>query len=356
MNYKKSKKLLRGTAALLLATAMMVTATPAFARVAKSQSATSFVSTELTKNNGSIKISINNTQLLATFVFKGYTQYSLYGLTCDHQHYNGDAWTDRVVVDENGNATLQADLSELKNTSNDLWIYHTVNKYNPKDISFSCTGFMKINIQKKSGKYAFYSPAGKSEKSFRSMLDKKYSPKKNRSPYYTKNLKYASQIKSKTKAIIKDCKSNEAKTKAIHDWLAKNIQYNYEALYSGSYDAQWNSADPDWVYKHKKAICSGYARLARVMFTYAGVPCLNIVGKADGIKAGVDYSGYTDSNHEWNAVYLNGSWRLLDITWDSPNKYYGTGGTNVKGQAPRYTYYGITPFALGMDHHSVSVS
>ncbi|SDW98661.1 Transglutaminase-like superfamily protein [Lachnospiraceae bacterium KHCPX20] len=339
---------LRTVTALMLSCALLFTAYPAQAKVAKSLSSVSLTSTELPKHNGSIKVSINNEQRILTFSLKGCKQYANRALTCDGALNDNQP----VVVNSSGDATLKADLAHL--TRDIIWVYRSDQAYQSGNFSMSYTGFLQLNISKKSGKYVFFSPAGKSEKAFRNTLNKKYSPKTKRTPYYTQNLEYASKIKAKTKAIIKGCKSKEDKVKAIHDWLAKNVQYHYEALYSANgSNLQWNAADPDWVFKNKKAICSGYARLARVMYTYAGVPCLNIVGTARNIEAGRDH---TNPNHEWNAVYLNGGWRIIDITWDSPNAYYGKHSTeNIKGQAPRYSYYGITPFVLGMDHISLSV-
>ncbi|MBQ5431531.1 MAG: hypothetical protein IIU28_07765 [Lachnospiraceae bacterium] len=357
MNFKKHVTGFLGITAVVIASVLISATTPVQAKVAKSLTSTSLLSTELTKNNGSIKVQIDNTRKSLTFTLKGCRQYSGRAITCDHE-LREDSGFSNILVDENGNASLKADLSSLKESTNSLWAYRS-NKTYSTDMDYSSmsyTGFLKLSIKKSSGQYFFYSPAGKNEKAFRESLDKNYSPKTKRSPYYTQNLTYGKKIKAKTKAIIKNCKTRSEKIKAIHDWLGKNIQYNYAALYapSGS-NIQWNSADPDWVFKNKKAVCSGYARLARVMYTYAGVPCLNIVGTAQsGLTSGTDYN---TPNHEWNAVYLSGSWRILDITWDSPNKYYGKNDQqNIKGEAPRYTYYGITPFVLGMDHISLSVS
>ncbi|SCW42074.1 Transglutaminase-like superfamily protein [Lachnospiraceae bacterium C10] len=339
---------LRTATALMLSCALLFTAYPAQAKVAKSLSSVSLTSTELSKYNGSIKATINNTKNILTFSLKGCRQYANRALTCDCAMLDEKP----VVVNSSGNASIQADLTRLKQST--IWVCRSDQAYQSDNLSMIYTGFFQLNISKKSGKYVFFSPAGKSEKTFRNTLNKKYSPKTKRTPYFAQNLKYASQIKATTKSIIKGCKSKEDKAKAIHDWLATNIQYNYAALSShdGS-NIQWNSADPDWVFKHKKAICSGFSRLARVMYTYAGIPCLNIVGTGHSITAGKDH---TNPNHEWNALYLDGSWRIVDITWDCPNAYYGKNHPeNIKGQAPRYSYYGITPFVLGMDHISLSV-
>lgn len=64
--------------------------------------------------------------------------------------------------------------------------------------------------------------------------------------------------------------------------------------------------------------------MARLMFGTVGIPCLIIHGYAGGISTPDEpNTEYTSVNHAWNAVYVDNRWHLLDITWDSRNKYYG---------------------------------
>uniref|UniRef100_A0A8C0FAD4 Kyphoscoliosis peptidase n=1 Tax=Bubo bubo TaxID=30461 RepID=A0A8C0FAD4_BUBBB len=52
-------------------------------------------------------------------------------------------------------------------------------------------------------------------------------------------------------------------------------------------------------------------------FSIAGVQCMKLSGysKGYGYKMGQTFTG--DSDHAWNAVYLDGRWHLLDSTWGS---------------------------------------
>lgn len=91
------------------------------------------------------------------------------------------------------------------------------------------------------------------------------------------------------------------------------------------------------------------------MFATAGIPCLNITGYAN--SAGIKNTSYSSGNHEWNAVYMNGKWYLLDITWDSINRYYGDSDSrNVLGQTPKYVYYGIPSVLFSTNHCSMEVN
>lgn len=52
-------------------------------------------------------------------------------------------------------------------------------------------------------------------------------------------------------------------------------------------------------------------------FSIAGIQCMKLSGysKGYGYKMGQTFTG--DSDHAWNAVYLDGRWHLLDSTWGS---------------------------------------
>ncbi len=216
----------------------------------------------------------------------------------------------------------------------------------------------------------FKSPAGGSEKQFLNDLNKNYDPLdyvglpriSGLNYYENEKLKKAEQLKriiSLTQDLCKNASSNAEKVRMIHDWLAKNLSYDMESLYSGSI---YSAADPLHAFETKKAVCSGFARLARIMFGSVGIPCINIIGATITneqlqLTEGKDY---TDDNHEWNAVYVNGEWKILDITWDCPNSYYGKYGSSslkdVSGKDPDYKYLFISPELFGMSHISIKVS
>lgn len=221
-------------------------------------------------------------------------------------------------------------------------------------ISIHSTSFAKYKLSITSQMNAFYFPAGASEKTFYKSLSK-YDPKKYKGVSSDiKSFKDYAKMKKLVKKITKNCKNDEEKVLAIHDWIAGNIAYDYASYYSGN---TWDAADPEKVFKNKRAVCSGYARLAKIFFGIAGIPCINIIGYASGIGENDLIEGKKyNSNHEWNAVYVNGKWNILDITWDSQNKYYGKKNSNNKLNQPiEHTYYMISPEFLGADHYSMSV-
>jgi len=92
--------------------------------------------------------------------------------------------------------------------------------------------------------------------------------------------------------------------KLIHDYLVDTIDYdsNYESI--GSYTLYGALID-------KKCVCEGYARAFKYLTDAAGINCVFMQGEATN-------SDGTTEKHAWNAVSINGSWYLIDTTWDDP--------------------------------------
>ena len=55
-----------------------------------------------------------------------------------------------------------------------------------------------------------------------------------------------------------------------------------------------------------KAVCEGYANSVQLLCEQLGIPCMKVTGTANG------------GDHIWNAVYVNGKWWMLDVTFNDP--------------------------------------
>jgi hypothetical protein len=101
------------------------------------------------------------------------------------------------------------------------------------------------------------------------------------------------------------------KAKVIHDWICDNISYDTEMYFSG------RTVNQDYVsvLKKKAAVCSGYSSVFNEMCRLANIESIGI----HGYSKGFGYRGTIDGNtdHEWNAVKINGKWYLVDVTWDA---------------------------------------
>ncbi len=103
-----------------------------------------------------------------------------------------------------------------------------------------------------------------------------------------------------------------SKTRAIYTWIANNINYDCPAYHIPTKRV----SEPEKVLKLRKAVCEGYANLFQEMCSNANIQCLTIDGYA---RVSIDDIGNKSKapNHTWNAVQINGVWKLIDVTWAS---------------------------------------
>ena len=124
--------------------------------------------------------------------------------------------------------------------------------------------------------------------------------------------------------------SDLQKVRAIFRWIADNIAYNvvvyprtprnrgFKQAIEEPYDSVVESKSLNErvaysVLRKKTALCNGYARLFKTLCDYAGIPSEIITGYA---RTNMGSSKFR-SNHTWNAVFVDGTWHLLDVTWAS---------------------------------------
>ena len=245
---------------------------------------------------------------------------------------------------QNHRATVTHNISNHYNNIACIYAWYKKSSKSRFQVQNSC----KVKIT--NGTAKFYSGAGKSEKEFLSSLNKVNKNVFKGAPAYIKASTLKS-MKSRVKKIVKGCKSDEQKVKAIHDWICKNIQYDYSGVYNSPNIGPGN--DIYKVYKNKRAVCGGYAQLMNAFLGIEGIPCVYILG-----YAGTDLESgktYTDG-HAWNAVYVGGKWKYIDACLDCTNKYYGRRDSrNVKGMPATYTYYEVSPELFGQTHLAMQV-
>lgn len=106
----------------------------------------------------------------------------------------------------------------------------------------------------------------------------------------------------------------------IHDWVAENIYYNWDAYWSDDPVA----VDACGTLRSKTSVCRGYAVLTEALLRGVGIPARVVRGHALGVSADGKYWDEVDhskSNHSWNEAFVDGRWVILDTTWDSGNDY-----------------------------------
>ena len=102
-------------------------------------------------------------------------------------------------------------------------------------------------------------------------------------------------------------------------WFHLNIEYDVEGYFSGD-----KISKPESVYKYGKGVCAGYSRLYKYFGEKMGFNVGSIIGYAKGY-GWKDNTVPESTNHEWNYIYIEGVYYLLDVTWGSGflrnNKY-----------------------------------
>ena len=116
--------------------------------------------------------------------------------------------------------------------------------------------------------------------------------------------------------IIAGITDDYLKVKAIHDWVANNMYYDYPEF--NNKPIPFGDADSEVFYGaglHKRGVCADYANVTTGLCQAAGFPAKYVVGTADGL------GGW--GGHAWTEVYVDNRWVFLDITWDSQNSFNG---------------------------------
>ncbi len=100
------------------------------------------------------------------------------------------------------------------------------------------------------------------------------------------------------------------KTRLIYSWVASHVKYDDKGFNTGKY----GDLSAEGVFKSRRAVCTGYSNLFKAMCDIVGLEALKVTGyaKAVGYREG---QKFTDTNHDWNSVKINGQWKLFDATW-----------------------------------------
>ncbi|XP_064291681.1 kyphoscoliosis peptidase isoform X7 [Passer domesticus] len=160
---------------------------------------------------------------------------------------------------------------------------------------------------------------------------------------YALKVNVTNSVEELVKALLKQARTDLEKVRAIWMWICHHIEYDVV----GYHNKSQLSSKPRDVLQMGKSICEGYAELFEHMCSLAGIQCKKLSGhaKGHGYKTGQTFTG--DSDHAWNAVYLEGRWHLLDSTW---------GSGSVDDSFTKFTYrynefYFLTHPALFINNH-----
>ncbi len=110
--------------------------------------------------------------------------------------------------------------------------------------------------------------------------------------------------------LIDGAEIDEEKIRAFYIWITDNISYDTKRYFNGRIPDQ--SAEE--ILKNRLSVCDGYANLFKKICDVAKIECIKI----SGFSKGYGYNPLripSEGNHAWNAVFFDGQWHLIDVTW-----------------------------------------
>ncbi len=95
------------------------------------------------------------------------------------------------------------------------------------------------------------------------------------------------------------------KVKSIHDTIAKQVSYDYEFTNGTAHQPTSVFLEPFL------PVCEGYAEAFKMLCDREGIPCVIVVGDANG------------GGHAWNYVKMeDNKWYAVDLTWDDQSSIF----------------------------------
>jgi hypothetical protein len=142
------------------------------------------------------------------------------------------------------------------------------------------------------------------------------------------------------KYLAGPCKTDRDKARAIYRWITDRVAYDVQGLLTG----QIGDTSAAAVLKSRKTVCEGYADLFVDLCGRMGVKAAKVSGYAKivGYQPG---DKFTQTNHAWNAVQLDGKWHLVDCI-------LGAGVLNGKEYQKQFSDFAflVSPEALLFSH------
>lgn len=112
--------------------------------------------------------------------------------------------------------------------------------------------------------------------------------------------------------LTNNCTTDEEKIAAIHGWISHNIRFNVGKWLNQEH----TRTSIQRILFKRKAVSSGYSDLFNELCKYANIRSITISGYTKN-----EYTDLKDplylNEQEWNAVYINNEWRLVDACWDA---------------------------------------
>lgn len=135
-------------------------------------------------------------------------------------------------------------------------------------------------------------------------------------------------------ACVQNMKNDYEKCRWIHNYLVKNVSYNYAALKDP--DHYPDSFGINGVFKEHRAVCEGISKAFKLLCDRMGVDALIVSGRSSLEGVG------TEMPHAWNIVRLEGEYSHVDVTWNI--------SMSRSSQYTRFDYFCMPDKCMRVDH------
>ena len=142
------------------------------------------------------------------------------------------------------------------------------------------------------------------------------------------------------------------KVLAIHDWIAKNIHYDYDSLIDSLYLNTPIEQSAILALRTRKCVCQGYTDLSIVLLRTIGIPAVGVYCRTE--EDSTSEPSKDEANHIFTFAYCDNRWILMDITWDSRNRFES--GEFKKGEQISHLYFDSTIQFLSGTHRMLGIS
>jgi len=133
--------------------------------------------------------------------------------------------------------------------------------------------------------------------------------------------KYSKDVSELAAYLTRPARNDHEKVRSFYVWLAENIAYDVDLFRSYRPGTSLNM-EPVMVLNKRKAVCQGYADLFNALCEEVGIKSVLVPGYSKGF-GNANRTDFSNADHAWNSVLLDGKWHLLDATW-------GAGGLDDK--------------------------
>lgn len=100
-------------------------------------------------------------------------------------------------------------------------------------------------------------------------------------------------------------------------WVVMNIKYGKNND-SNPFDTNPQIRYETYItMKSRKAICAGFSTLLKQLCDFSNIKSEIVLGYAKSYTYSLDMEVIPQSNHQWNAIFLDNKWQLVDVTWDA---------------------------------------